>query len=360
MRGFPLNIGKVVSLRGMSDPRSHEGDPDQDNQHTVRFERPEPAEGERARGDVPRANADDADSDDEATFDSQATQVFKPDADDQDTGGRAPGSAGAARRPSADRTSGDERDDPTSRTDPPSGDQTPAYGGHGQQYPQGQYPAAGYSQGQYPQGQYPHGQLPQYPPPGQYEQGQYGQGQYQQGQYGAYPQQYPQGYPQPGYPAYYPYPVYQQPVQRQSPGIAGLVFAAIGAILLIVAFTTLHWYSAGGAHQDFSDLHKAAKAANQALPKAYFSWLAWIALIVCALVAVLACMPLGGSVNVLRALALLLGLGGIAITLFALKGSAHWSPFFKALRRDGDIGIWLTFAGFLILGIGGLIGPRKS
>lgn len=291
--------GTRPSLRGMTDSRSH--DFHEDEQHTVRFDRQDNDEQPASSGNYPAGRTGSGQND--------ITRQFEGYDGSHGTGDEAGYEAGY------------EQGYPQQQSHPQAA------------YPQQpRYPQQGYPQQQaYPQQAYP--QQQPYPPQ-------------------AYP---PQAYPGYGNPAYYgPQPA------RQSPGIFGIILTGIGAVLLILSLTSLDWESSGGNKVDFSDLHRATKDAGQALPKAYFSWLAWVMLIVVVLVALLANMPLGGSVNVLRALGLLLGLGAIAITIFALRANADWKPFFKAVKRDADIGLWLTLAGFLLVGIGALIGPKKS
>jgi hypothetical protein len=268
-------------------------------------------------------------------------------------------------RPGDDR-SGDDREAATAATQPPPSGSQPAPTQAHEPYPAPDQPvdlAAEYPRGGYQQG-YQQGYQPEYQAPQGYQQGYPPQQGYQQA-YPPYSQQQvpPQGYPPAAAYPPYGYPGYGYPAQaKQAPGVAGVVLAGIGAILLILSFTGLNWLGRSGPNASFSDIHDATKNLDKALPKAYFGWLGWALLAAVIVVAILANMPLGSSVNILRALGLLIGLAAMAITLFALHSAsgADWSPFFKSLKKNGDVGLWLAFGGFLIAGIGAVVGPRKS
>ena len=228
----------------------------------------------------------------------------------------------------------------------------PGYGGS-EEYQQGGYSQpGGHQYGGYQQGGYQQGGYQQ----GGYQQGGYQQGGYQQPNYSQ--QQGGYGYGQ----GYGSYSSYSQP--RQTVGIVGLIVAVVGAIVLISGFF-LNWYSAGGDHLKFSDLHKSLDGPGApGFPKAYFGWLAWVLLALVIIAAVLANLPIGSSALIFRIVAPIIGLLGLAITLLALN--SYWDKAKDAGATDvgifkhSAIGLYLTLAGFVIAGVAGVFGPRRA
>jgi hypothetical protein len=201
----------------------------------------------------------------------------------------------------------------------------------------------------------PYGQQPPYGQPG------YGQpGQYEQS--APYGQQ-PMG------------PVTTQfarldPGPSQSFGLIGALVALIGAAALIVSFTAVNWFSFPGTNGDshFGDVHTVLNAADSsglaAEPaNAYFSWLAWVLLIVAVLVALLAVTPAIGTA--FRVIGPIVALGAIVLTFLAVKlfsGSNSDTGFngYGDYLKHTSIGFYLALAGFLLAGIGAVVGPRNS
>jgi hypothetical protein len=191
-----------------------------------------------------------------------------------------------------------------------------------------------------------------------------GQGGYaQQPQYGQQPPYGQQPYGQPQYgqpPAEYgrhaPNPYGRSPVTYEF-GVVGTVTAAIGAILVVIAFTAVNWGKRGGTK--FGDIGRElddAGAAASGLAKAYFGWLGWLLLVVTIVLCVAACAPSPAS-QALRAFGAIAAAVSIAVTFFAIRLGVNdaYSDDIKSVR----IGFYFTIAGFLLLGIGALIGPRR-
>lgn len=234
---------------------------------------------------------------------------------------------------------------------PPPGGNPPGEQPHWGGYPGGAYPQpgqtgypgqAGYQQG----GGYNYPQQTGYQPGGQ-----------QQGGYG-YQQPAGYGYEQRDWRGYSSQP-------REKVGIIGLALAVVGAVLLILSFTTLNWYKPPGGK--FSDLHDAAKAADAGLAKAFSGWLAWVLVALVIITAVLANLPIGGMALTFRIIAPVLGILGIVLTLLALNN--YWSKVKDAAQAQGidvgifnhsEIGLYFALAGFLIAGIAGVFGPRRT
>ena len=144
-------------------------------------------------------------------------------------------------------------------------------------------------------------------------------------------------------------------------GFIGAAIAVVGIVLGIISFVALDWVSDSGQTLTFGnlkDLVNSAGGLGQSLPgdtEIYFTWLGWVLLIVGFVVALLACLPSPAS-PALRGLGVLLGLAGIGLTIWAMKGDSSWSDLFK----HGAIGLWLALAGFLLIAIGAAIGPQRA
>lgn len=142
-------------------------------------------------------------------------------------------------------------------------------------------------------------------------------------------------------------------------GFVGAAIAVVGLVLGIISFVALDWVSQNGQTATFGDLKKLiGQVGTDNLPGdtgMYFSWLGWVLLIVSFVVALLACLPSPAS-PALRGLGVLLGLAGIGLTIWAIKGSDSWGDTFK----DKSIGLWLALAGFLLIAIGSAIGPQRA
>ena len=144
-------------------------------------------------------------------------------------------------------------------------------------------------------------------------------------------------------------------------GFVGAAIALVGVVLGVISFTALDWISQAGQTATFGDLKdiiNASGSLGQSLPgdtEIYFKWLAWVLLVVSFVVALLACLPTPANAA-LRGLGLLLGLAGIGLTIWAIKGSDPWGDVFK----DKGIGLWLALAAFLLIGIGAVVGPQRA
>lgn len=142
-------------------------------------------------------------------------------------------------------------------------------------------------------------------------------------------------------------------------GVVGATLAGIGAILLVISFTAVEWLS-GNGHSDFGELHTALDAnpgGASGLSAAYFSWLAWLLAIVAVVVAIVANLPSPAS-GPLRALGAVVAAAAIAVTFFAIDlyaGNTTYTEYLKQAR----IGFYFAIGGFLLVGIGALVGPSR-
>lgn len=199
-----------------------------------------------------------------------------------------------------------------------------------------------------------------YGPPNEPNPPQYGQppAQFEQPQYGA-PGQQPYGQPGGRYSAVAN--AYGEPVGSGAKfGVVGATLAGIGAVLLVIAFTAVQWFSAFGIGSGtFPDVHDGLDAGSSqaaGVADSYFSWLAWLLAIVAVVVAIVANLPSPAS-GPLRALGAVIAAAAIAISFFAIKlgTTGAYTDYLKHAR----LGFYFAVAGFLLVGIGALIGPKR-
>ncbi len=157
-----------------------------------------------------------------------------------------------------------------------------------------------------------------------------------------------------------------RPPRRQlvSPSWVGVGVAALGGLLLLIAFSGVAWYSRGDTT---TNVHKltaiASKHPDAGLAHAYFGGLCWLLILAVVAFGVAACLLTGPVSRILALVALLLGIVGIWATLTALE------PIKAALRSVGyrqvgifkytSIGLWFALAGFVLAGMAGLFRRRS-
>ncbi|MEO8889221.1 MAG: hypothetical protein ABI301_02325 [Jatrophihabitantaceae bacterium] len=199
--------------------------------------------------------------------------------------------------------------------------------------------------------------------PGGYAQPQYGQPQYGQPQYGQ-PQhaQSPMGPMTTRFAKLDPGPSYTF-------GAVGAAVAVLGAIAIGVAFTAVDWFThaIGDGPSHFSDIHAALKKLNavhaaNSLSSAYFSWLGWALFAVAVIAAIIACAP-GATSALFKAISALTALAGIVLTLVAIdlvKRGTAGAPSYTEYLKHSRLGVYLSLAGFVLVAVGALIGPRRA
>lgn len=175
-------------------------------------------------------------------------------------------------------------------------------------------------------------------------------------------------------------------------GVVGAVLAIVGAILAVLAFTVLPWlrqdtrsmfflFEGKSSHTTFGKLHTAvgtlqhrtglvASRVHFGVAPAYFGWLAWVLLAVAFVLAILAVAPLGPVTAALRPAAALVALAGIGLSLWAIdlfsydrtlaKPIGTRSPSYTDYLSHGSFAFWATLLGFVLIGAGALIGPRRT
>jgi hypothetical protein len=153
-------------------------------------------------------------------------------------------------------------------------------------------------------------------------------------------------------------------------GAPGIGVMVVGAVLLLLSFTTLDWYQAPKSQGDsvskigFAELHHnldSFPAGGRPGPsEAYFSWLAWVLLIAVIIVAFAANLPTKAS-DGLRMFGFFLGLLGVAFTYYTLSRYAQAAHDLfgtsSGALTHADIGIWAALGGYLLAGIGAAFGP---
>lgn len=174
-------------------------------------------------------------------------------------------------------------------------------------------------------------------------------------------------------------------------GLPALVVAAVGAVLVLLAFTVLDWFRSGsdsqffrdGSDSTFGDLRdgfdafrtrldaatpSAGRDVHFGIADSYFGWLGWLLFAVAVCVAVAAALP-SRAAPVLRATGLVVGLVAAGLTVWALQlvtfsgrlaQLAVGAPTFWGYVKHSGVGAWLAIAGFVLLGIGAAIGPRRT
>lgn len=145
--------------------------------------------------------------------------------------------------------------------------------------------------------------------------------------------------------------------------VAGAAVAVLGAIAVLIAYLVLDWFK--GSHSSFSDIHKilgsAPSQAVSSLADWYFSWLGWVLLAVAAILAIAANAPTSAH-GALRAAGAVVAIAGAVITFFAIKifstnVSANDGLFDYV--KDARLGFYVALAGFIVVAIGALMGPRR-
>lgn len=169
---------------------------------------------------------------------------------------------------------------------------------------------------------------------------------------------------QPSWSAPAPYPDAPAPTGRRAFGRSvswfGLGVAALGGLLLLIAFTGVAWYRQGGGSANVSQLSDGASSVNAGLADAYFGGLDWLLIIAVVACGALACLRIGRAARTLARLGLFLSVAGIGLTLGAL--AQLWdktnSSDFGVFKHTAS-GLWLALVGFFLAGIAGLFRRRK-
>lgn len=141
----------------------------------------------------------------------------------------------------------------------------------------------------------------------------------------------------------------------QAFGIASIVLTLLGGIVLVVSFTTLEWFKGSVTFGDISDAVDAGGSAT-GFGEAYFDWLAWTFFIVGLVAAIVASFP-SPALRAVRAIGAVVGFAAAGLTFLAIDPGDNGS--YGDAIGDARIGFYFAVVGFLLIGIGAAIGPRK-
>ena len=162
---------------------------------------------------------------------------------------------------------------------------------------------------------------------------------------------YPPVSPPPGY-GYGadPYASPASPVRRAANPL-GIVATLVGGGLVLLG-SFLPWYT----DTYLGDIVNALDADGaKAFPKAYFDWLMWVLLAVTVVAGLFANLPLGAA-TALRIVSPILGALGAVLVFASLNDLISNGSAFD----HSAVGLYLTLVGFLLAGVGGVLGPRRA
>src|SRR6185312_5576365 len=167
----------------------------------------------------------------------------------------------------------------------------------------------------------------------------------------------------------------------------GACFLALGAVLILAAFSLFNWFRSGtgffagaGSHSTFADVHAKlestkAEVAAQGLSghvsfgasEPYFSWFGWVLFAAALAAGAVAVSRFGGRHWWVRWLAAVIGVSGVAFTFLALnlivfEGNAPNNanaPSYSEFLGHSGLGAWSAIAGFVLM-IVGVLYPRRD
>jgi hypothetical protein len=148
------------------------------------------------------------------------------------------------------------------------------------------------------------------------------------------------------------------PGPTQTFGVAAVLLVAAGAVLGVVAFTAVNWGHRRRS-STFPQVHRGLQQLGnqaEAVARAYFGWLAWALLIVAVVCAVLAATP--AISTPFRIVAPIVALAGLVFTVLAIRLWPQLS--YAQFLKDARAGFYLALGGFLLIGIGSLLGPGRK
>lgn len=149
-------------------------------------------------------------------------------------------------------------------------------------------------------------------------------------------------------------------------GILGALLTAAGALLIVLAFTVIDWFKGPSGTTRPGDLHRILSHAgnlSEGLSKAYFSWLGWALLALAVLTALIAAAPtLGGPFRIIGPVvaAAAIAVTFVGIQLFRSSVVNGTGVSYSTYLNNARVGFYLTLAGFVLIGIGAALGPRRG
>ncbi|SHH01324.1 hypothetical protein SAMN05443575_3088 [Jatrophihabitans endophyticus] len=142
-------------------------------------------------------------------------------------------------------------------------------------------------------------------------------------------------------------------------GIGGMVCALLGAILLIVCLTALDWFSTDRhGTLSFGDVGDLLDGRGDAtgFASAYFGWFAWVFLLVSVVAAVGSSFP-SPALRALRVVGVVAAFAAAGLSFLAIQVTDSRS--YVDWLADARVGFYLAVVGFVLIGVGAAIGPRK-
>ena len=164
-----------------------------------------------------------------------------------------------------------------------------------------------------------------------------------------------------------------RPATGQRIGLVGMGLVSVGAIMLILSFTTLEWRRLSASRGDSvskidfvalrQNLEHFPAGGKPAATVAYFTWLCWVLLIALIVVGFAANLPSRSS-NGMRLAGFFLGMVGAAFTYYALsRYSQATHDLFgtsSGALDNADVGIWFALIGYLLGSAGSALGPMHA
>ncbi len=152
----------------------------------------------------------------------------------------------------------------------------------------------------------------------------------------------------------------------KSANVIGLGIAGFGALLLLIAFAGVDWYSIPGntSSTSVSAMHAAASSAGASFASTFFGGLDWLLIVLTVGAAVLACLPIGKAMTWMRWTAAGLALLTVVLMIAALDDL--WAKA-RDLGATG-VGVWdhtgtglgMAIWGFILVGCAGFIRRRRK
>lgn len=136
--------------------------------------------------------------------------------------------------------------------------------------------------------------------------------------------------------------------------VVGIAVATLGGVLVVVG-SLVDWYSPGSVKlQDIVYALDNVSGAK-ALPKAYFGWLMWVLLALAGAAAMFGNVPSPAS-TLCRVASPVLAVLAVVLACVSLSQLIEGRSIFD----HAAAGLWLVLAGFVVIGVGGVLGPRRG
>jgi hypothetical protein len=155
-----------------------------------------------------------------------------------------------------------------------------------------------------------------------------------------------------------------RPAFGRSASWFGVGVAALGGLLLVIAFSGVGWYKINGDTGSAGDLSTLASSVHAGLADAYFGGLDWLLIVAIVGCGAVACLQSGGAARILARLGLFLGVVSIGLMMGALAQlwikAEHNGLSDVGVFKHTASGFWLALVGFVLAGIAGLFRRRQT